>query len=72
MSCQGEKTLSKERSEKTLDSRQKSRGMPGLGPWWQNRGEDRTPLIQEQRKFEGLCNAEGPVPYILAADSAGR
>lgn len=72
MSWQWEKALSKERTEKTLDSRQKSRGMPALDPWWQNREEDRAPWIQEKRKFEGLCNAEGPVPYILAAVNAGR
>lgn len=72
MSCQWEKALSKERSEKTLDSRQKSRGMPGLDPWWQNRGEDGTSWIQEKRKLEELYNTEGPVSYLLAAVSSGR
>lgn len=48
MNCQWEKVLSKERTEETLDPRQKSRGMPGLDPQWQKRGEDRTPWIQEK------------------------
>lgn len=52
MSCYWEKALSKERTENMLGLKIKGcRGMPGLDPQWQNRGEDRTPWIQGRKEI---------------------